>query len=388
MARSRRNLSPPSIGLLRWLVDPGPDVPEEVRGLLLSQMFAGPIPVIMGVVNSILVSAVALAVSGAFVFACYIVADAVLVTIRLGVIRQITRVLDGGGKPPVTAYLITGILWCALQGALALTAMWTGRPTLELLAGITVFGLIGPICGRNYPAPRYCMLLVMLCNFPFVAGCLLFGNRWLLITAAETAPFLLGAHEVIRTFQNLAIDTLKAAVESRHRATHDPLTGLLNRRGLQEAIALHAGTGTLRFGVLALDLDGFKAVNDLRGHHVGDALLEAVAGRLSKRVRSVDTVVRLGGDEFAVLLDNVTFAEARTLAERLIEDIGTVPFGIDDTFVRVGVSIGIACAPEDGCEIGVLHRRADLALYDAKARGRGKWRRFVGSMEKKAVSAD
>jgi diguanylate cyclase (GGDEF)-like protein len=292
------------------------------------------------------------------------------------------RAMDAGGKPPMNAYLITGLMTCALQGAFALTAMLSGRLALQILCTITIFGIIGPICARNYPATRYCMLLVILCDFPFVVGCVLLGNHWLLVTLAETPIFLLATHEVIRTFQHLAIDTLKAAVESRHRATHDPLTGLLNRRGFQEAVVRHAASLAPRLGVLALDLDGFKAVNDVFGHHVGDALMEAVAGRLVHRVRSVDEVIRLGGDEFVVLLNDGSFAEARTLAERLIEDLGHVPYQIGGAaMVQVGVSIGISCAPEDGNDVERLHRGADMALYEAKAAGRGVWRRFDRSME-------
>jgi diguanylate cyclase (GGDEF)-like protein len=388
MAGEERKLNPPSIGFLRWLVDPGPDIVEDVRAILLARMFSNPAALVLGVINSMLISAVALGMRAGQVFAVYLLMDALLGVIRVRALRRVERALAHGGKPPVETYLLTGIMWCALQGGMALTALRTGRPTLELLVTITIYGVIGPICARNYPAPRYCMLLIMLCNFPFVAGCVLLGNHWLMITVAETPLFLLGTYEVIRTFQRLAIDTLRAAMESRHRATHDPLTGLLNRRGFQEAITYHLGMETPRLGVLALDLDGFKAVNDLLGHHVGDALLEAVAGRLSTRVRSVDSVVRLGGDEFVILLTNVTCAEAGRLAARLIEDIGHVPYRIDGApLVRVGVSIGIACAPEDGCEIDVLHRRADLALYEAKAEGRGRWRRFVHAMEETVPAA-
>jgi diguanylate cyclase (GGDEF)-like protein len=383
MAGKGPTLSPPSIGFLRWLVDPGHDVPEDVRGVLLSRMFAGPAPIVMGVIDSVLVSSAGLAMKGGLVFAGYIVANVLLCVIRVGSALRINRVPARGGQPLVDTYLLTGILWCAVQGAMAFTAMWTGLPALELLCGLLVFGIVGPVCARNYPAPRYCMVLVMLCALPFVAGCVLFGNHWLLITLAETPPFLLGMTMVIRTFQRLAIETLQAVTENRHRATHDPLTGLLNRAGFQEAIAHHAGMDKLRLGVLALDLDGFKAVNDLHGHHVGDALLEAVAGRLSKRVRQGDTVIRLGGDEFVVLLNNVAFAEASRLADRLIDCIGGVPYRVDGApAVRVGVSIGIACAPEDGNNLELLHRRADLALYQAKTAGRGVWRRFVGTMEK------
>jgi diguanylate cyclase (GGDEF)-like protein len=382
MARPSQNLSPPATGLLRWLVYPGPDVPEEVRGLLLSRMFAGPIPVVMAVINTVLVSGVALAMTGGPVFVFYTVADILLGSFRVGVIRRMSRALASGGKPRMNAYLISGIITCALQGALAMTGMLTGRPALQILSTITVFGIIGPVCARNYPAPRYCMALVMLCDLPFVAGCVLLGNHWLLITLAETPPFLLATYEVIRTFQRLATETLQAAVEGRHRATHDSLTGLLNRRGFQEAIAHHAGRPAPSLGVLALDLDGFKAVNDVFGHHVGDALLEAVAGRLAGRVRPADQVIRLGGDEFVVLLSHGGFAEASKLADRLIEDIGHVPYRIGGAaMVRVGISIGISCAPEDGTDIERLHRGADLALYEAKTAGRGVWRRFDRSME-------
>ncbi len=382
MARPSRNLSPPSIGFLRWLVDPGRDVPEDVRGLLLLRLFASPLPILMSMINTVLICAVALGMTGSPVFAVYAGADMLLGLFRLGIIRRMGRALADGSRSPMNAYLITGIIACALQGALAATAMLTGRPVLQILATITVFGIIGPICARNYPAPRYCMLLVMLCDLPFVAGCVLLGNHWLLITLAETPPFLLTTHQVIRTFQHLAIETLTMAAESRHRATHDPLTGLLNRRGFQEAIADHAARPAPSLGLLALDLDGFKAVNDLLGHHVGDVLLEAVAGRISARVRPGDRVIRLGGDEFVVLLSSGTFAESRKIAERLIEDIGHVPYCIDDaTTVRVGVSIGIACTPEDGADIETLHRSADLALYEAKTAGRGVWRRFAAALE-------
>ena len=387
MARRGRNLSPPSIGFLRWLVDPGPDVPEEIRGILLARMFSNSAAIVLGVFNSILVGAVALGMKAGLVFAVYILADVLLGITRVGAIRRVKRALSQGGKSPVDAYLLTGIMWCALQGAIAVTAMWTGRPELELLAAITVFGIIGPICARNYPAPRYCMVLVMLCDLSFVAGCLLFGDHWLLITLVQTPLFLVGTYEVIRTFQRLAIESLNAEMEALDRATHDPLTGLLNRRGFQEAIAYHVGLGTPRLGVLALDLDGFKAVNDARGHHVGDTLLKAVAGRLSARARPFDLVIRLGGDEFVVVLNNVTFGEASRFAERMIEEIGRVPYQISGgPLVRVGVSIGIACAPEDGADIERLHRRADLALYEAKMAGRGVWRRSTRASEEPVAS--
>jgi diguanylate cyclase (GGDEF)-like protein len=170
-------------------------------------------------------------------------------------------------------------------------------------------------------------------------------------------------------------------------ARHDVLTGLPNRSLLQIRIA-EARTRAVRgpgFAILFLDLDRFKAVNDTLGHGVGDALLREVADRLRAAVRDTDTVARLGGDEFVVLESDVTLPEdCAILAERIISTVAA-PYSIAGNDVVIGVSIGIDMATSesvtrDGAAAEDILKQADMALYTAKAEGRGTYRFFVPAM--------
>jgi diguanylate cyclase (GGDEF)-like protein len=132
-----------------------------------------------------------------------------------------------------------------------------------------------------------------------------------------------------------------------------------------------------------LDLDRFKEVNDTLGHSVGDGLLKAVTERLRGCVRETDTIARLGGDEFAIVQHVAEPAiETAALAKRIQEAIGA-PFDIDDHYVVVGTSIGIAIAPSDGTNSDELLKNADLALYRAKTEGRGTFRFFQPEMDRR-----
>jgi diguanylate cyclase (GGDEF)-like protein len=135
--------------------------------------------------------------------------------------------------------------------------------------------------------------------------------------------------------------------------------------------------------VLCLDLDNFKTVNDRLGHAIGDRLLCWVAGRLRECVGENDTVARLGGDEFAVLQSGPQPESAERLARRLVEIVSRPP-PFDDQLVHSGISVGIAIAPTDGVEAEQLMKCADLALYRAKARGRGAYEFFRSEMEQQA----
>jgi diguanylate cyclase (GGDEF)-like protein len=135
--------------------------------------------------------------------------------------------------------------------------------------------------------------------------------------------------------------------------------------------------------VLCLDLDNFKSVNDRLGHAIGDKLLRWVADRLKDCVGVTDTVARLGGDEFAVLQCGPQPQSAELLARKLVEIIGRPP-PFDNQLVHSGVSVGIAVAPTDGLEAEQLMKCADLALYQAKAKGRGAYEFFRPEMEEEA----
>jgi diguanylate cyclase (GGDEF)-like protein len=165
-------------------------------------------------------------------------------------------------------------------------------------------------------------------------------------------------------------------------AHYDSLTDLPNRVLLRvrigEACASASGASP-NVAILSLDLDRFKAVNDTLGHAVGDALLVAVAKRLSGCVREGDAVARLGGDEFAVMQMEGA-GDADGLARRIIERLGT-PYEIDGHHVAIGTSVGIAIAPKDGATPDELLKNADLALYRAKTDGRGTYCFFEAGMD-------
>jgi len=169
----------------------------------------------------------------------------------------------------------------------------------------------------------------------------------------------------------------------KFQAFHDPLTGLANRRRFveqaEQALATRTRPGTL--AALFLDLDDFKTVNDNLGHAAGDELLATVASRIAESLRSTDLGARLGGDEFGVLLfdvADVTYAQA--VAERLLAAI-QAPLTIADTPVEVGASIGIAIDSATMSTVDDLLGDADVAMYQAKAMGKGRYHTFAADPE-------
>ena len=174
----------------------------------------------------------------------------------------------------------------------------------------------------------------------------------------------------------------RAAEETRYLATHDALTGIGNRRmfidRLERACASRTGTQPQPFALLMLDLDRFKEVNDDHGHSSGDTVLLETACRIAAAMRPSDTVARLGGDEFALIMPNAGAREATGKAERLIEVISD-RIRVDDAWLSVGASIGVALFPRDGKSVVEIMRNADLALYRAKEAGRGTCRVFEAS---------
>jgi diguanylate cyclase (GGDEF)-like protein/PAS domain S-box-containing protein len=179
------------------------------------------------------------------------------------------------------------------------------------------------------------------------------------------------------------------ALKMSHLAQHDSLTDLPNRalltQRLTQAIAL-AGRHDRQVGVLYVDLDHFKNVNDTLGHLIGDKLLRSVGDRLGSCVRKSDMVCRQGGDEFLVLLSEIAGGrpDAIRCAEKLLTAVAAT-HPIDGNVINIGSSIGISIFPDDGQDAGALLKAADTAMYSAKDQGRNRYQCFDRDMKARAI---
>jgi diguanylate cyclase (GGDEF)-like protein/PAS domain S-box-containing protein len=190
---------------------------------------------------------------------------------------------------------------------------------------------------------------------------------------ATTMPVTYKGRAAIQAVLRDVTERKRAEAALAHQALHDALTGLPNREllldRLQQAIAAAQRDGT-SLGLLLMDLDRFKEVNDTLGHHAGDLLLKQVGTRLRGALRAADTIARLGGDEFAVILPATDAAGVIGVVETLLSRL-QAPFSVEGQPVVVGASIGTAFSPEHGIEGNTLMRRADVAMYVAKRTGSG-----------------
>jgi diguanylate cyclase (GGDEF)-like protein len=228
--------------------------------------------------------------------------------------------------------------------------------SLVVLGGVTTVLLIGWGIGFN----RYLALAVP------IYGVILMQLQGHMRAATARSIRLALENEVL--LRELGAE--QARLE--HEASHDHLTGLLNRAAFLEELEdrlAHAASGR-RVAVAFVDLDHFKDVNDAYGHVVGDHLLIAVAERLRGAVRADDVVARFGGDEFTVILGPVADAETARGAGRRITDAFDEPFVVDGLVLSVGVSVGVGLARRDRCDADSLIGLADQAVYAAKAGGR------------------
>ncbi|HEX4879298.1 MAG TPA: EAL domain-containing protein [Limnobacter sp.] len=170
----------------------------------------------------------------------------------------------------------------------------------------------------------------------------------------------------------------------RHQATHDSLTGLPNRLALTQTLAellANDQVKDFKMGLLFIDLDGFKAVNDTLGHDRGDDLLVAVSRRLRSVVRSSDVVARLSGDEFVITLPYIADQDtAFNVGRKVVDAVSKKPFELGDKKIYVGASVGVSLFPDDGREVESLLKNADIAMYQAKQAGKNTVRVFHANM--------
>ncbi|KQV36557.1 bifunctional diguanylate cyclase/phosphodiesterase [Rhizobium sp. Root1204] len=207
-------------------------------------------------------------------------------------------------------------------------------------------------------------------------GNLTFDGVYRSLLAAGTL-FLIFVVAIIATAVAVIRGLQRDTVAARFKATHDSLTGLLNRAGLLDEIDVAKSSLTGQQALALIDLDGFKDVNDAWGHAIGDELIKLVANRLTKTLTHTETICRLGGDEFAFLGSaNQIGICSKALVQALQE-----PFRIGGRTIEVGASIGTALLTSDIPDGYELLRRADMALYEAKESGRGRIVDYLGELD-------
>ena len=259
-----------------------------------------------------------------------------------------------------------------------------GQLFLTILNGLCVSAAVLMMAAIGFDRPNFATDLLMRLGFDplqlsstqqvvLILGPLFASMILAIIVGLRSIRYGTRTVAIVREVEAAALD----------RAMRDPLTGLHNRTGfkmrLDQALELRDEDALL--GVIYIDLDKFKDVNDTFGHEMGDALLLAVSDRLDEIARHDCDIARLGGDEFAMIVhERRTSEDVVALADAISAGLGQ-PFMLGSTEVEIGGSVGIVIAPEDGVDSTTLVRRADIAMYRVKADGRGRALRFDYSME-------
>lgn len=334
-----------------------------------------------GILNSLLVAAAITARSPTPLFVAWLAVEIAICLTRLAVLIIARRRALKHQPTPTDVNLLLSIAWSGSVGYGALISLATGDWVAATLACVSAGAMVGGICFRNFSAPRLCGVMIVLSLGPTIPGALIAAQPLLLVLFAQIPVYLGAMTMACFKLSRMLIATMRAERENDRRARHDELTGLANRAGLVRALderLSRSGCDGEALALLYLDLDDFKAVNDTHGHAAGDRLLESVAERMRGLLREGDLPARLGGDEFVVLAAGCTADRATEFGQRLIDAIGA-PYDVGSgTSARVGVSVGIAMAPEHGSRAADLLRAADAALYQAKFDGGSRCRAASG----------
>ncbi len=280
------------------------------------------------------------------------------------------RAADAGA----TFLILLPLLWMSVRLSLTLA-----YPVFVAVVGAMVVGTMagyGPFAGIE-PGSTFMFFAEM--TIAFSASLLLLGGAANEQRVAEQAMRRLNLELETRVDQRTA--ELRESQQQMERvAFYDCLTGLPNRRLLEERFAFCAAAtrrSRHRFGLLLIDLDRFKEINDNLGHDAGDALLVEAGCRLKTTVRDCDVVARMGGDEFVILLPETgDRTSIESVCTRILSALAE-PMPFKDCVMRASASIGVAVFPDHGETWQMIYKSADLALYDAKRSGRAAWRWYV-----------
>lgn len=349
---------------LTWLTDmsnaPGSELQRRLRLTLTASMM----PMILGCANTATVTLIAYFRSGNSIFLWFALLDLALIALR-GAIR-----LPRFRPWHTDGVFLCGTLWAATNAASTLMISLGSDMPMIILVTASAFGSCAGIISNNFVAPRYAMMQILMIDAAFKISFATRVPEFIPLLVPQAVIFIAGLNWIMHRQRDTTLRAISAEIENRNHALSDPLTGVLNRRGLQaRAEAMMTENQSLQ--LFCLDLDGFKTVNDRYGHAVGDDVLKMAAERLRDCLPDA-AICRLGGDEFLVLTASLDRRAAETMASRIIIALST-PYPVAGTVVRIGVSVGLSDVAADHGDLTQSMLSADQALYRAKASGKGRF---------------
>jgi diguanylate cyclase (GGDEF)-like protein len=368
-----RSLVAPAAALRRWTLGGLADAPVEVQTQLLATMLQRPLTLALSSVTLLLVCGTSVVVTGTDWAVAWF-----LVTLAIIAWRILHPVLASRLHRPTQLWQVVAasILLFGSFGLGCAACIATRAVDLSMMSTVVVLGIVAGLASRWAAVPRLAVSTMTITSLPPLLAMLLAGGVMELAALSFALVVVSVAAFTVQNRANL-VGMVMAENLSRHLARTDHLTGLTNRAELGKMLdrACRALSGRQaterRFAVLYLDLDGFKGVNDSFGHAKGDQLLREVSSSIQALVNGRGDLSRIGGDEFVVLLPGADETDACATARRIVERItGEHDLGAG-CIARIGCSIGVALAPEQGQEPELLIARADSALYEVKRRGRG-----------------
>ncbi|NPU10530.1 GGDEF domain-containing protein [Bradyrhizobium sp. 83002] len=361
----------------RWLANPGYPVSADIRLALVGELYGCWSVFAGGAINTIAVAAALALRTPTALFISWFVMEVVICLSRLIVMIISYRRARAQLTTPTDIHILLSVAWSASVGFGVGISLGSGDWIAASLTCISSAAMVGGICFRNFSAPRLVGTMILCSIGPVIPGVALSREPLLFAMYLQMPVYFLAMTGAAFRLNKMLVAVMHAKRESDERAQRDPLTSLNNRAGLIDALhsRLTGKSGDHRgFAVLYLDLDGFKPVNDTFGHAAGDELLMIVGRTLKEIVAPSDVIARIGGDEFVVISTDPALDHALALGDRIIE-VMTTPFVLPNgAHVHVGMSIGIAAAPDHGTDPEALLFAADAALYEAKASGKSCWR--------------
>jgi diguanylate cyclase (GGDEF)-like protein len=265
---------------------------------------------------------------------------------------------------------LSTILYAALIAAVPIHVFRSHETNAEGWCAMGIFAVVSGIGGRGAARPWIAQVAGIIMLLALSYALLRSDSLLVRCSTSSVVGYLFFHCQSVRSRFTMAVGQIRAKRQLADLAQQDPLTGLANRRHFESRLNISCQQA-VEFGILYIDLDKFKSVNDSFGHGTGDALLQAVAARLRAAVRGTDLVARIGGDEFAILQSTpISEDAARTLATRINRDMAEV-FEIETHQLRIGASIGIRLVTDTVRDSGTLLKSADTALYVVKKNGGG-----------------